>query len=334
MAGVSTATVTRVIRRDPHVAPETRERVEIVLGSTHYQVNAVARGLRRRRMGTVGHLVHGQTSNILLSAVASGLHEAAGERALDVLTSNSRGSRSREREGVEAFIRRRVEALVFTDPVHPDNVRLALASGIPVVQVDRPTAVTSSTVTVDNQGGARRATEFLLSLGLRRIAFMGRIQIGAHDTVEPERLGGYREAMGEAGLPRFREMVVRRPSGPLGMQALGRSYTRRLLEDGSRPEAVLATSDLLAAGVLQELYQRGLRVPDDIAVIGFGDTYASALTPALTTVALPMLDIGREALRCTLDGCGWLQTRLQTELVVRDSTPSPPGAHRGRRLEA
>lgn len=322
LAGVSTATVTRVIRRDPHVAPETRGRVETVLDSTRYQVNAVARGLRQRRMSTVGHLVHGQTSNLFLSTVSAGLHQVAGERALDVVTYNSQGSTARERAGVEALIRRRVEALIFTDPVHPDNVRLAVRSGIPVVQVDRPTAVRTPIVTADNEGGARRAAEFLISLGLRRIAFVGRISVGAHDTVEPERLRGYREAMRQAGLPRHREMVSRRPSGPLGMQALGRSYMRQLLEDGPRPDAVLATSDLLAAGVLQELYGRALRVPEDIAVVGFGDTYASALTPALTTVALPMLDLGREALRCALDERGWPQTCLATELVVRDSTPS------------
>ncbi|HEX4211784.1 MAG TPA: LacI family DNA-binding transcriptional regulator [Candidatus Dormibacteraeota bacterium] len=325
LAGVSTATVARVMRRDPHVAPETRERVETVLGITGYQVNAAARGLRRRRMGTIGHLVHGQTSNIFLAAVALGLHEAAGEHALDVVTANSQGSADRERDGVEALIRRRVEAFIFTDPVHPDNVRLAMGSGIPVVQVDRPTAVPSSTVTADNLGGTRRAAEYLISLGLRRIAFMGRLwEAGSRDDpVEPERLRGYEEAMRDAGLP-TQVQIGRRPTGPLAMQVLGRGYMRQILDEGPRPEAVLATSDLLAAGVLQALYERGLRVPDDIAVVGFGDTYASALAPALTTVALPMLDLGREALRCALDAGGRLHVRLPTQLIVRDSTPSSP----------
>jgi DNA-binding LacI/PurR family transcriptional regulator len=315
LAGVSTATVARVMRRDPHVAPSTRERVETVLGITGYRVNATARGLRRQRMATVGHIVHGHTSNIFQATVAMGVQEAARAHGMDVFTANALGSPDRERAGVEAFI--------FTDPIHPDNVRLAMGSGARVVQVDRPTAVSSSTVTADNQAGARRAAEFLISLGLRRIAFMGRrFEVGSRDDlVDPERLDGYLEAMRDAGLP-VRVKLGSRPPGPLGMQALGRHYARQLLEEGPPPEAVVATSDLLAAGVLQALYEAGLRVPDDIAVVGFGDTYASALTPALTTVALPMLDLGREALRCALDERGWTQIRLDTRLVVRDSTPS------------
>jgi LacI family transcriptional regulator, galactose operon repressor len=234
-----------------------------------------------------------------------------------------------------------VDGMLFTTPTHEDNVRLALAAGIPVVQVERMTRAATPAVTIDNLVGARAAVEHLIGLGHRRVAYIGaaprstqqRPGSATWPDVEQERLDGYREAMRGHGLPIDDRLI-----------ALGRYYTadgrdgpndgyvamRRFLQRADPPQAVFATSDLLAAGALQAIYERSLRVPDDISVVGFDDTYAPYFAPPLTTVEQPMVEIGQAAaglvFRClneTEPPAGERILRLSTRLVVRASTGPP-----------
>lgn len=342
LAGVSTATVARVIHGNGYVAPETRERVEHAIAVSGYQLNAVAQGLRRQRTFTVGHVLHSIIPNQFFAAVAEGVEEVASRHGCGVLIVTTHGDAARERRAVETLIQRRVDAIIFTTATHVDNVRLAVRSDMPVVQVERMTSVETPSVTSDNYGGAYAAVEHLIELGHRRIGFVGvdpvamRLRHGypAHPDVEQERLSGYMSAMDHHCLPVDEELVGLESNyinPPSSRRNRGYELMRAMLELDNPPTAVFATFDLLAAGALQAIYARGLRVPDDISVVGFDDTYAPYLTPPLTAVQNPMLDMGRLAGRLVFqhlegesDGAGPpTGTRLPMQLTIRESTAPP-----------
>ena len=344
LAGVSTATVARVLHANGYVADETRRLVEAALADTGYQINEVAQGLRRQRTATIGHVLNSIIPNPFFAGVAFGVEQEALRHGYGVLMFNTHGDAERERLGVETLVRRRVDAMLFTTPVHEDNVRLALAAGLPVVQVERMTAVDTLAVLVDNVAGPRAVVEHLIGLGHCRIAFIGADPRRMHrhsggprrPDVEQERLSGFLTALNDRGIPSDDALI-----------ALGRYYTgamdegpndgytamHRFLDLGRPPTAVFATSDLLAAGALQALYERALRVPDDVSVVGHDDTYAPYFAPPLTAVKQPLVELGEAAARLVfrhLDRSagheGERIARVATRLVVRASTgPAPAG---------
>ena len=336
-AGVSTATVARVLHNRGYVAAETRQLVESAILATGYQLNAVAQGLRKQRTLVLGHLLYGISPNPFFANIALGVAEEAAEHGCGVLIANTQEDRHLERLAVETLIRRRVDAILFTTVRDEAIIRLAMDARIPVVQVERTRVLDAPAVTVDNYRGAFDAVQHLIDLGHRRVAYIGeRPDSPAHDArdgslrlVEAERLSGYRDALRHGGLA-VDDTIVDLDGRYTDLQ-YARSATRRLLAVPPRPTAIFAACDLIAAGVLQELSRAGLRVPTDISVVGFDDTLAERLTPALTTVAQPMVQIGRlaaaiaiEALQDlgteTTGGAAPRRERLTTQLVIRDST--------------
>ncbi len=327
LAGVSTATITRVLRSDPNVSPQTRERVQAVLRSTGYHVNAIAQSLRTQRVATVAHILHGLFPNPFYSYVARGLQSEATAFGYEVLVYNSDDSPLLEREAVRAALRRRVDAIIFTTALDATNVALATAAGIRAVQVERPTAAGSAVVAVDNYCGAREATDHLVALGHQSIAFIGQRPEDAltdGSSVESERLQGYLDGVHDAGIP-SQVLLGEYSTREADFQSPGRRYAEEILASGTTPTAIFAASDLLATGVLQVLYARGIDIPGTISVIGFDDTYAAALTPPLTTVAVPMHEIGQAAFRCAVVAPLEDVATLGTHLVLRESTGPPPG---------
>jgi DNA-binding LacI/PurR family transcriptional regulator len=342
MAGVSTATIARVLHNKGYVAKGTRRAVEAALEESGYQINAVAQGLRIRRTFTLGHVLQRIAPNPFFAEVALGAQQEADRQGCGVVVVNTQGDPEREKLGVETLIRRRVDAILFTTWADEANVGRAVAAGIPVVQVERFADVETHRVTVDNQVGAREAVEHLLNLGHRRIAFIGvspnpvahpnpDVTIPPkHRRIERERLAGYLEAL-DASDVLEREWLIDL-EGTYYSTDHARAVVCRWLERPveQQPTAIFATCDMLAAGVLQELYAHGLRVPDDISVIGFDDTYACYLSPPLTTVEQPTHEIGQAAARLAIatlshtDGADQHRTeRLVTRLVVRESTAPP-----------
>jgi DNA-binding LacI/PurR family transcriptional regulator len=320
LAGVSTATVARVLRESDLVAPQTRERVSEAIQATGYRINAVASGLRRQRTETIGHILHGISPNPFFAGVALGLQEQAAEAGFEVMMFNAQNQPARERVGVEAFLSRRVDAIVFTTPLAAENVKLAVDGGVRVVQVERPTTVPSAAVLVDNYVGSRAAVEHLVDLGHTEIAFIGGDPAGEADSPEAQRLGGYLDGIEFHGLqPRTVLGSYGDPTDP-AYQDLGAEYLRTLLAGGRIPTAVFAGSDLLAAGVLQALHDARIWVPEQVSVVGFDDTYAAHLPPPLTTVALPMHEMGAAAFRCIESAKDNRVERLTTTLKVRRST--------------
>jgi LacI family transcriptional regulator, galactose operon repressor len=334
-AGVATATVARVLHNNGYVAEATRQKVLKAVAETDYRINHIARSLKRNRSNVVGHILKSTMPNPFYVAVARGVEAYCRENGYTALTYNVEGDLEAERNAVETFLNWRVDAIIFTTPTAAQNVELALNSRKPVVQVERPQTDRSDRITVDNYHGARAAMQHLLELGHRRIGFVGPEPDPAVTPlakyVELERYGAFRDILLDAGL--FDEDLV----------FVGRSYSLEELEarqvplsDGYRalqtwwstskpPTAVFASSDFLAAGVLQAAGALGLKVPDDLSVIGFDDTLSTFLSPLLTSVRLPAYELGRAAARLAIDRLGGeggtapVEQKLAATLVQRAS---------------
>jgi DNA-binding LacI/PurR family transcriptional regulator len=335
-AGVSTATVARVLHNRGYVARETRDRVEAAIKAAGYRPNAVARGLRTRRTFTLGHLLTSMTYNPFFAGIASGVDDEAFASGFKVFNVNLEGDRERETKGVLRLIESRVDALIFSHAVDAGNVELALAAGIPVVQVERLVDCDTHAVVIDNLVGARQAMRHLLDLGHRRIAFIGadpsryRHAGPRPQSIESERLGAYVDSLREAGLSIDPDLIRlgvygNRSRFPIDAgPAAGYEPMRHFLKLAERPTAVLVTADVFATGVLHALHEARLRVPDDMSVISYDDMLAPHLTPPLTAVALPVWEMGRTAFQLALkavDANGESRVIvLPTRLNVRTST--------------
>jgi DNA-binding LacI/PurR family transcriptional regulator len=343
-AGVSIATVSRVLRNNGYVAPQTRKRVEEAIRATGFRVNAVAQGLRSQRTFTIGHLMQSIAPNPFFAQVALGVESEARCGGYSVLLFNVNGEAQFEAEGLNRLIERRVDAVIFTTAVDAANVADAVAADIPVVQVERYTPVPTHMVRVNNYAGSAEAARHLVELGHTDIAYIGvdptkgstTTGYPGHREVDEQRMCGFTETMERHQLPVKRNLIrICRSYGAVGDIAAAPAEAceaaRSLLAERPRPTAIFATYDIFAAGVLQAVYEAGLRVPADISVIGFDNTYAPYLAPQLTTVDQPMLDIGRTAARIVVqilqEEAPPLSLRtetLSTRLVVRASTgPSP-----------
>lgn len=335
LAGVSTATVARVLHDNGYVADITRQQVLEAVAQTGYRINVIAQGLRKQRTFTIGHFLNSLFPNPFFVEVAAGVEQAALAKGYTVLIFNVQQSAEQERRGIELFIQRRVDAIIFTTPQSAENVELALREGILVVQIERPMPVVSNAVLVDQYTGAIEAMEHLIALGHRQIAFWGEkpksvIPSSAQwCNVELDRFTGYTDTLKKHRLPIQNDVIFLQDHYPTNANEnaqQGDQIVSKLLR--ARPDctAIFAASDLMAASVLQSLYKRGLHVPRDMSVIGFDNTLSAHLTPPLTTVALPMLEMGSEAVRIIVEHLDTENTSahsvstLTARLIARDST--------------
>lgn len=334
-AGVSTATVARVIHANGYVAEETENRVREAIDATNYRVSSIAASLRRQRTATIGHVLRATFPNTFYSLVALGAEQFARDHDYSVLAFNAMGSPELEREGIETFIGRRVDAILFTTPIDPTNVQLALDAGVPVVQVERPALSKTDRVIVDNYSGAVAAMEHLIALGHCNIAFIGQdpkaIANPLVSYVEEERFNAYLDTLASHHIdvrPDYIRMGKYYALGDRDSLQDGYRFTHQLLALPHPPTAIFATSDIPALGTLQAINENRLFVPDDISVIGFDDTYSAFVAPPLTTVRMPMEELGRVAVQMALeriesdhDEYNRPQIiKLETEFIIRKST--------------
>jgi DNA-binding LacI/PurR family transcriptional regulator len=336
-----------VIHENGYVSAIARERVFTAIRESGYRLNTVAQGLRRQRTLTLGHVLHGILPNPFYAEVALGVEHAAAEHGYNVLIFNARGDADRERAGVETLLARRVDGIIFTTALRAENVRLVLEAGVPAVEVEKPLCDDAASVVVGNYTGVHEAIEHLLRLGHREIGFIGEPVThlpGAPDErvdrVVQERFDAYRDALTSAGVPFDESRIVlgdySRDPGWRDAKT-GADYMARLVRQSAGLTAVFAASDMLAAGALQSLYHRGIRVPDRMSLVGFDDTYARHLSPPLTTVRQPMFEMGMKAAELVIRAVSGSQPESPARdwcaatLIVRESTgPVPRGARADR----
>lgn len=321
-AGVSVATVSKVVNGRYGVAPATAERVLAVVEELGYESSLVARSLRRSSTNVIGVLVaeFEPYSSELLKGISAAI-DGTGYELLAYSGGSDGGVRTGwERRSLSRLAGTLIDAAIVVTP----TMVMSEGVGIPVVAVDPHRGPEGlHTVDADNVTGARDAVEHLLALGHRRIA-----HLGGREDLESARLRelGYRQALEAADLPVDPELVRVGGYRP----DLADVPARELLDpvSGHRPTAVFAANDLSAIHVMEVAQELGLRVPQDLSVIGFDNVPEAAnCTPPLTTVAQPLHRMGAEALRMLLDlllGTP-VDTHLQlpTSLVVRASTAPP-----------
>lgn len=319
-ARVSVATVSRVVNRSPHrVHPATRRRVLAAVRALGYDANIIAQGLKKRSTRTVALIVP-DISNPFFPAIARGIEDAARARGYAVLLCNTYEDLERERAYLTLLAKRMVDGVIFaTVGSNTAHLRVLRREARPVVLVARDVeGLRIDTVLVDNYRGEFEATTHLLGLGHRRI-----VHITGPTTlhVAAERRRGYLEALTAAGIPSSDGIVV---EGDFAAEG-GRRAVAGLLERGVPFTAVAAANDLMAIGAMEALRAAGRAVPQDAAVVGFDDiTFASLVSPALTTVAQPKYRMGQMAMERLLqlmDGKDRdpRQTVLSPQLVVRES---------------
>jgi LacI family transcriptional regulator len=319
-AGVSVGTVSNVLNDSLRVSPAAVERVRAAIAELGYVRNEAARQLRAGRSSSVG-LVVLDVRNPFFTDVARGAEDEAARSGLSVILGNSDEDVARESSYLDLFEEQRVHGILIS-PYGDIEPRLAelRRRGTPVVLVDRESRDAGvSSVSVDDVAGGRLAVAHLLATGRRRIAFAG----GPLSIRQiSDRLAGARAAVAE--VPAATLEVI----DTTGLTVLeGRRVGEELVARAERPDAVFAANDLVAVGLLQALVMSGrLRVPQDVALVGFDDIdFASATVVPLTSVRQPRHEIGATALRILREEAAEpeLPPRrivFQPELVVREST--------------
>lgn len=320
-AGVSASTVSRVINGSAGVAPELTLRVNEAIEVLGYRPNRLARGLRTQRSATVAVVVP-DIENSFFTAVVRGVEEEAQRRGLMVFLCNTNDDQGAERDYLRLVSDQQMEgAIVATSATDGAEFAQLAALGLPVVLVDRELDSPSlPTVMTDNVLGARLATRHLIDAGAVRI---GCVTGPTATTTSVHRLQGYRDALRTAGIPSRRALVRHADFRVTG----GRAAVTDLL--GQRPDALFVGNNLMTMGALQALADAGVRVPDDVLVVGFDEEHWSGYwRPSVSTIAQPARDIGRTAMRLLLDqidGSGQPSARvlLQPELRIRESSSRP-----------
>lgn len=322
-AGVSLGTVSNVLNRPDRVSPETRGRVEQAMRDLGFVRNESARQLRAGRSRTLAYVVL-DVRNPFFTDVAEGAERAAEDSDLSLFLCHSDNRASREADYLAHLVEQRVQGILVT-PVDPSAPVLAdvRRNGTPLVIVDRTREDDKfCSVAVDDVLGGRLAVEHLVERGHTRVAF-----IGGPDSVGQvrDRLEGARRAWADAGLPADQLVVV--PTAGLTVVE-GRSAGERVmgLATKRRPTAAFCANDLLALGLLQQLSTVGLKVPGDLAIVGYDDIdYAGAAAVPLTSVRQPRQELGRRAAELVLDEADnpahlHQQVVFTPELVARRST--------------
>jgi LacI family transcriptional regulator len=325
-AGVGAGTVSRVLNDSPKVSATTRERVLAAIEVLDYRPNPLARGLSRGRCQTLGVVVPFFTHASAIERLR-GVSAALRDSRYDLVLFNVESPVHRDEHFASLTRRDRADGLlVLSLPPPPLHLARLQAAGVPMVLVDAVGDGVACVVTDDVEGG-RIATRHLLSLGHRDIAFIGdTADNGFGFTSSAKRQQGYEEVLRSAGL-RPRRGYVRH--GPHERMA-ARQLTERLLSLRTRPTAVFAASDSQATGVLEAARAAGLRVPDDLSVVGFDDIEISAYA-GLTTVRQPLFDSGYLAATFLLDALEGKRRltaerhELPLELVVRSTTAARKG---------
>lgn len=328
-AGVSTATVSRALNQARLVTEKTRRRVLEAVQRLDYRPNAVARGLSTRKTRTIG-LVVSDIMNPFYPEVARGVEDVTGKSGYSVILCNTDRDPAKEAAYINLLLEKRVQGVVFASLPEAGSLLEALdRSSVPWISAgNAPSSGDYDCVAVDNVLGAYLAAEHLLKLGHTRIAH---ITGPLHEPVTRERLEGFRRAAAEYGLDPGALPVVEADYKQEG----GYTATLELFDSGRPVTAVFAGNDLMAIGALEAAHERGLRVPGDLAIVGFDDISIAGLhTIQLTTVAQPKAEIGRLAAEMLLEriehpspeGRGPNKVVLPPRLVVRRTC----GAQTGR----
>jgi len=322
-AGVSIATVSRIVNNMPgHYNEKTKRRVVQTIKKLNYQPNAIARSLRNKKTRTIGFIVPGLQP--FFAEVLEGVQSVARKKGYSIVLCNTDYDPKQEEAYVVNLLERRIDGAIFTSGVMKDEHILRLKEeGIPIVLIEK--FIESSdipAVVIDNISAAKRAVKHLLSLGYKNIGY-----ISAPLELVPlrKRFEGYKQALLERQVSYDPSVVYIEKTIKKEDPRSGYKIMKRILRQGNVPRAFFIVSDTLAIGAIKAIKDFGMRVPDDIAIVGFDDIdIASFSDPPLTTVVQPKYQMGVEGMEMLIKAMSGVklrkkEIRLDVELVVRGS---------------
>jgi len=326
--GVSPSTVSRALRDHPDISLATKRKVTEAAEKYHYQPNQLAQSLQKKRSNTIGVIVP-EIRHHFFSNVISGIEEVAYEHGYTIMVCQSNETLAREMINTQALVANQVAGMLIaisSETTNCEHLSGVIRQNVPLVQFDRVVeGLDTSKVVVDDYSAAYGAVTHLIESGYRRIGHLAG-QDGI--ALNQHRFEGYRDAMQDHGLTvedKFHLHGGYREED-------GRAGAEQYLAMDEMPEAILAINDPVAVGLFTRFKEAGIRIPDDVALVGFSDTPAAALIePALTTVYQPAFEMGRMAVTLLLKqfeaGEDFVPetVTLDTELLVRGSS-----AMRGR----
>ncbi|SDM29902.1 LacI family DNA-binding transcriptional regulator [Halarsenatibacter silvermanii] len=327
-SGVSVTTVSRVLNDKPDVKDATRAKVLKVIKESNYRPNGMARSLVINQTYSIG-LIIPDINNPYFPEVARGVEDQAQDSSYSVIFSSTDNKLKREKEVIDLMLQKSVDGLIVSlSLANKDILKRLEDKKIPVVQLDRKIPDSRyPAVMVDNKKSAYKAVQFLIDEGYKRIAHI----TGDLQTVPGrERKNGYRKAILANNFSFNQDMIF---EGDFSKRA-GYDALKKITEKGSLPEAIFAANDMMAIGVLEACRQKGIKVPEDIVLVGHDNISISNLVyPALTTMAQPKYKLGRKASELLIELIEIKQEKgsldrdnlfndqiLETQLVKRGST--------------
>lgn len=318
IAKVSTSTVSHVINNTRYVSDEIREKIMKVVNELNYTPSAVARSLKVKETKTLGMLVTA-TSNPFFAEVVSGVEQYCNQHHYNLIISSIDGNEQRLQQNIQTLIQKQVDGLLlmYSDTRHAMVEQLNL--NLPIVVMDWwPTELNADKIYENSEFGAYLATKTLIEQGHKNIAIItGKLD----KSLAHNRLLGYQKALQDAHLPINPDWIIESHFDFEG----GVEGMKKLLQITPRPTAVFACSDTIAIGVYQVAWQQGLRIPQDISVIGYDNIMlAQYLTPPLTTIHQPKAELGKLAVEILLErikspDLEYKTTMLQPQLIWRAS---------------
>jgi DNA-binding LacI/PurR family transcriptional regulator len=291
LAGVSVKTASNVLNNYPHIKPSTRAKVEAAMAQLHYRPNLSARNLKHGKAGFLALAVPAMDSPYFAELAAKVTQEAQALGYI-VLLDVTGGDADAERVVLEGMRSHVIDGVIFSPLALSAEEIATRADNLPMVLLgERPMPTGYDHVAVDSVAAARAATAHLVSLGRTRIAAIGRETFRG---TASERLRGYRQALRKAGLPYDRELVVQVPHFE---REDGRVAMQQLLALPEQPDAVFCFNDLMAVGALRACVEAGVKVPAEIAVVGFDNIAETRYSnPTITTIAPDLTQLSRVAL--------------------------------------
>ena len=322
-AGVSLGTVSRVLNNDAHVSVATRERVSAVIQDLGYVANRQAQGLKGRKTNVIGVLVP-NLANSYIGEILHGIDTELALHQLELMLFTTHRAAAKEANYAANIVRGMADGLLIILPRSFDDYTDTLTRlHFPFALIDyQGSGVSCPSVGATNWQGGYSATEYLIKLGHKRIGFItGSMDLGCSQ----ERLSGYRSALRTHHLTDEPGLVY---EGDF-LQSDGYTGASTFLDLPKPPTAIFASNDLMAMGAMDAIRNRGLRIPDDVSVVGFDNIQQSAMVyPSLTTVQQPLEQMGRVATQILLGilnnpGRDADRIELPTELIIRNSTSVP-----------
>lgn len=320
LSGVSVSTVSHVVNGTRFVSEGLKNRVLSAMEQLHYRPNRLAKSLRSKHTSSLGLLI-ADITNPYYSEMAWNIEYLCYLQNYSVMLCNSDGSPSKEEFYINRLMEWQVDGIIIISPaVLPARINGLLTMDLPVILIDSDSQDYGlDSVSVDNFSGGVMAANHLISLGHKRIACIN----GARENVtNNERVNGFRSAMEAAGLDVDEDLIVTSDFEVVcGMQ-----NALKLLDNETPPTAIFACDDLMAYGAVQAVYSKGLKVPQDLSVVGFDDIYLSKYTvPPLTTIKQPLYELSEEAVNCFFDRMEnpdrlARKIRLDLQLEIRGST--------------